>query len=110
MVYPLPYSHVGVLVRMAQITKEDVHRIAHLARLALTEQEADAMTEHFTKVLTYIGKLNALHTENVEPATHAVTVAAPLRPDRVTNAPDPTLLQTAPVRDATFFKVPKVIE
>ena len=95
---------------MAHVTKADVHRVAHLARLTLTEQEADAMTEHFTKILTYIGKLNALQTDDVEPATHAVTVEAPLRPDRVTNAPNPALVQTAPVRDATFFKVPRVID
>ncbi len=95
---------------MAEVTKTDVLRVAHLARLTLTEQEADSMTYHFTKMLTSIGNLNALQTDDVEPATHAVTVEAPLRPDRVTNAPDPALVQTAPVREATFFKVPKVIE
>ena len=95
---------------MAQVTKADVLRVARLARLTLNEHEAEAMTEHFTKVLTYIEKLNALQTDTVEPATHAVAGTAPLRPDHVTNAPDPTLLHTAPVTDSTFFKVPKVIE
>jgi aspartyl-tRNA(Asn)/glutamyl-tRNA(Gln) amidotransferase subunit C len=95
---------------MAQVTKEDVLRVARLARLTLNEHEAEAMTAHFTKVLTYIEKLNALQTDAVEPATHAIAVAAPLRPDRVTNTPDPALMHTAPVTDATFFKVPKVIE
>ena len=95
---------------MSHITKEEVYRVARLARLALTEEEAEAMTEHFAKVLTYVGKLNALQTDNVEPATHAVSVEAPLRPDTVTNAPDPTLLQTAPVRDSAFFRVPRIIE
>jgi aspartyl-tRNA(Asn)/glutamyl-tRNA(Gln) amidotransferase subunit C len=95
---------------MAQVTKEDVLRVARLARLTLDEQDAEAMTEHFTKVLTYIEKLTVLPTDNIEPATHAVTVAAPLRADCVTNAPDPALLQTAPARDGTFFKVPKIIE
>jgi len=97
---------------MATVTKEDVQRIAHLARLTLTAQEAEAMTEHFSKILTYIEKLNAVPTDTVEPATHAVSVSvsAPLRPDLVTNAPDPTLIQTAPVRNDAFFSVPKVIE
>jgi len=95
---------------MAQVTKEDVQHIARLARLSLTEQDAEAMTAHFTKVLTYIEKLNALQTNDIEPATHAVTVTAPLRTDSVTNRPDPTLVQTAPVKDGTFFKVPKIIE
>ena len=95
---------------MARVTKEDVQRIAHLARLTLTAQEAEAMTEHVSKILTYIEKLNAVPTDAVEPATHAVSVSAPLRPDVVTNVPDPTLIQTAPVRNDAFFSVPKVIE
>jgi aspartyl-tRNA(Asn)/glutamyl-tRNA(Gln) amidotransferase subunit C len=95
---------------MAQVTKEDVLRVARLARLTLDEQGAEAMTEHFTKVLAYIEKLTVLPTDDIEPATHAVTVAAPLRADCVTNAPDPALLQTAPAKDGTFFKVPKIIE
>jgi aspartyl-tRNA(Asn)/glutamyl-tRNA(Gln) amidotransferase subunit C len=95
---------------MAQVTKEDVLRVARLARLTLDEQDAEAMTAHFTKVLAYIEKLTVLPTDDIEPATHAVTVAAPLRADCVTNAPDPALLQTAPAKDGTFFKVPKIIE
>ena len=95
---------------MAQVTKEDVLRVARLARLTLDEQDAEAMTAHFTKVLAYIEKLTVLPTDDIEPATHAVTVAAPLRADCVTNASDPALLQTAPAKDSTFFKVPKIIE
>ena len=95
---------------MVQVTKEDVQRIARLARLSLTPQDAEAMTAHFTKVFTYIEKLNALPTDNIEPVTHAVSVTAPLRADCVTNAPDPVLVQTAPAKDGTFFKVPKIID
>ena len=95
---------------MAQVTKEDVLRVARLARLTLDEQDAEAMTAHFTKVLAYIEKLTVLPTDDIEPATHAVTVAAPLRADRVTNVPDPMLFQTAPVKDGIFFKVLKIIE
>jgi aspartyl-tRNA(Asn)/glutamyl-tRNA(Gln) amidotransferase subunit C len=95
---------------MAQVTKEDVLRVARLARLTLEEQDAEAMTAHFTKILAYIDKLTVLPTDDIEPATHAVTVAAPLRADCVTNAPDPALLQTAPAKDGSFFKVPKIIE
>ncbi len=95
---------------MATVTIEDVQRIAHLARLTLTAHEAEAMTDHFSKILAYMEKLNAVPTENVEPATHAVTTTAPLRPDKVTTTPDPILIQTAPERHDAFFAVPKVIE
>jgi aspartyl-tRNA(Asn)/glutamyl-tRNA(Gln) amidotransferase subunit C len=95
---------------MATVTTADVQRIAHLARLTLTTQEAEAMTAHVTKILAYMEKLNAVPTDAVEPATHAVTVAVPLRPDQITNTPDPALVQIAPVRNDAFFAVPKVIE
>ena len=95
---------------MAQVIKEDVQRIARLARLSLTAQDAEAMTAHVTKVLMYIEKLNAVPTDGIEPVTHAVSVTAPLRADCVTNTSDPALVQTAPAKDGTFLKVPKIIE
>lgn len=95
---------------MPMVTIDEVQRIAHLARLTLTTQEAAAMTEHFSQILTYMEKLNTVPTERIEPATHAVSVVAPLRQDLVTNMPDPTLVQTAPVHNDAFFAVPKVIE
>ena len=95
---------------MSHPTTDEVLRVARLARLAMTEQEARALTEHFANILTYMEKLNQLQTDNVEPATHAIAVTAPLRTDAVTNTPDLTLLQSAPLRDLTFFKVPKIIE
>jgi aspartyl-tRNA(Asn)/glutamyl-tRNA(Gln) amidotransferase subunit C len=95
---------------MPLVTQEEVQRVARLARLTLTTQEAEAMTEHFTKVLTYVETLNTLPTDTIAPFTHAVTGPTPLRADRVTNAPDENLLRTAPATDATFFKVPKIIE
>lgn len=94
-----------------RISQEEVHRVAQLARLELTaEEEADLVT-HLDKVLTYMEKLNELHTEGVEPTAHAVEVPSPLREDRVTNQADTeTLLQNAPAREADFLKVPKIID
>ena len=97
--------------RDMRINKDEVRRVALLARLALTPEEETDLVMHFDKVLTYMEKLNELHAEGVEPTAHAVEVPAPLREDRVTNQPDTdALLQNAPVREADFFKVPKIIE
>lgn len=95
---------------MPLVTPEEVQRVARLARLTLSAHEAEALTEHFTKVLTYVEMLNTLQTDTIEPITHAVTGPTPLRADRVTNSPDESLLCTAPATDATFLKVPKILE
>jgi aspartyl-tRNA(Asn)/glutamyl-tRNA(Gln) amidotransferase subunit C len=94
-----------------KLSREEVQRIALLARLALTPTEEVELVAHFDKVLTYMEKLNELQTEHVEPTAHAVAVPSPLRDDRVTNQPNTeALLANAPAREADFFKVPKIIE
>jgi aspartyl-tRNA(Asn)/glutamyl-tRNA(Gln) amidotransferase subunit C len=94
-----------------RITAEEVRRVATLARLELTSEEAADLVEHFDKLLTYMETLNRLDTTNVEPTAHAITVPSPLREDRVTNQPNPeALLANAPAREGNFFKVPKIIE
>jgi aspartyl-tRNA(Asn)/glutamyl-tRNA(Gln) amidotransferase subunit C len=94
-----------------RISREEVQRIARLARLELTQAEETELVEHFDKVLTYMEKLNQLNTDGVEPTAHAVEVPTPFREDRVTNqANTDVLLQNAPAREGDFFKVPKIIE
>jgi aspartyl-tRNA(Asn)/glutamyl-tRNA(Gln) amidotransferase subunit C len=93
------------------IGREEIRRLADLARLALTPAEETEVGEHLITILAYVAKLNELNTDGVEPMTHAVEVPAPLREDRVTNAADTeALLQNAPAREGDFFKVPKIIE
>jgi aspartyl-tRNA(Asn)/glutamyl-tRNA(Gln) amidotransferase subunit C len=94
-----------------RISREEVQRMALLARLELTPAEEAELAEHFDKMLTYMEKLNQLNTDGVEPTAHAVAVPSPLREDQVTNQADTNaLLQNAPAREADFFKVPKIIE
>ncbi|MBM4255983.1 MAG: Asp-tRNA(Asn)/Glu-tRNA(Gln) amidotransferase subunit GatC [Deltaproteobacteria bacterium] len=95
---------------MATVTLEEVQRVARLARLALSTHEAEAMTEHFMKVFTYVETLRTLDTDTTEPFTHAVTGYMPLREDHVTNTPNDNLLRTAPATHATLFVVPKIID
>ena len=59
-----------------RITKEEVRRVAALARLKLTDTEQDELVEHFDKILTYVDKLGELDTDGVEPTAHAVEVSA----------------------------------
>jgi aspartyl-tRNA(Asn)/glutamyl-tRNA(Gln) amidotransferase subunit C len=94
-----------------KLTRAEVQRAAVLARLRLTVEEQASLTEELDHILDYMEKLNRLDTTSVEPFSHAVDVVNVLREDRVTNQPDAErLLANAPDREATFFKVPKIIE
>ncbi|MDP6559291.1 MAG: Asp-tRNA(Asn)/Glu-tRNA(Gln) amidotransferase subunit GatC [Candidatus Binatia bacterium] len=93
------------------ITKEDVERVALLARLELSSEEKELFAEQLDKIFHHIEKLNQLDTENVEPLAHAVDIVNAFREDRVVNRPSTdSLLANAPAREENFFKVPKIIE
>ncbi len=94
-----------------RVKRQEVQRVAVLARLQLSDVETDELVAHFDKVLTYMDKLNELETDGVEPLAQAVDMAGRLREDRVTTEADAdALLQNAPQRQADFLKVPKIID
>jgi aspartyl-tRNA(Asn)/glutamyl-tRNA(Gln) amidotransferase subunit C len=90
---------------MSRLTREKVHRVASLARLRLTDEEADRMTGELEQILEYVETLRELDTDGIAPTAHAI------RPDRATPGIDPHLaVANAPEAIATAFVVPKVIE
>ena len=94
-----------------KITREEVQRVAVLARLQLSPQEEVTLTGQLDKILQYMEKLNKLDTANVEPLAHVVDIVNAFREDRVANQPSTdALLANAPAREKDFFKVPKIIE
>ncbi len=94
-----------------KLTRDDVQRVAVLARLRLSDAEETALTSQLDAILTYMDKLNEVDTSSVEPFRHSTDKANAFREDEVTNQPDAdALLANAPARDETFFRVPKIIE
>jgi len=94
-----------------KLSREEVQRVAVLARLRLTPEEQSSLTEELDRILGYMDKLNQLDTAEVQLFSHAANITNTLREDRVTNRPNAdALLANAPDRDGTFFKVPKIIE
>ncbi len=94
-----------------KITREEVQRVAALARLQLSAEEQAALTKQLDKILQYMEKLNLLDTAQVEPLAQAVDIVNAFREDKA--APFPSteaLLANAPARERNFFKVPKIIE
>jgi aspartyl-tRNA(Asn)/glutamyl-tRNA(Gln) amidotransferase subunit C len=96
------------------ITRTDVEKIAELARLELTEAEADSFTNQLSAILGYIDQLNELDTADVSPMSHCATVEDDTGPALRDDVVRPSLGQqaataNAPDAEAGYFKVPKVI-
>ena len=93
-----------------KITKEQVVRVADLARLELTPGEVDSMTVQLDRILSYVEKLNHLDTAGVAPTTHALSVQNAFREDQVRPSLDrQESLANAPAENGEAFVVPRVI-
>lgn len=94
-----------------KLTKEEVNKVAHLARLELKDDETKRMTGDMNNILGYINKLGELDTDKVEPTCHAVPVTNAFREDVQKNEfTIEEVLSNAPSSEASCFKVPKVID
>ena len=96
---------------MSRITPSEVHRVAKLARLALSDEEVAQMVVELDHILEHAQSLQELDTTGIEPTAHAIPLATPLREDRAVPGIDPALaVANAPEVVETAFVVPKVIE
>jgi aspartyl-tRNA(Asn)/glutamyl-tRNA(Gln) amidotransferase subunit C len=96
---------------MSRITRKEVHDVARLARLSLSDEEAERMTADLGHILEYVETLQELDTEGIEPTAHAIPLETPMREDRAVPGIDPELaVANAPDSINTAFVVPKVIE
>jgi len=96
---------------MSRITREEVERVAALARLELGPDEAERMTSQLGSILDYVALLSELDTRDIAPTAHAVPLRTPLRDDVPATPLDPEdAVRNAPAREGTAFLVPKVIE
>ena len=92
------------------VSKEDVEKIAKLAKLNFSDEELENFTPQMNEILNYMDKLNELDTENVEPLSHPVEQINVFREDKLKQSiSTEDALKNAPSKDEQFFKVPKVI-
>ncbi len=93
------------------LTKQEVERIAGLARLELSEAEQEEYTRELDAILSFVAQLNQLDTTGVEPMAHVIQVNNVFRPDKAgPSLNQEEVLANAPDRVENFFKVPKVLE
>ncbi len=90
--------------------KEEVRRVAKLARLRLAEADVERLAEQFGNILGYMERLNAIDTSAVEPMYSPVSHEQRLRPDearRTCTRED--VLANAAEQDGQFYVVPRVV-
>jgi aspartyl-tRNA(Asn)/glutamyl-tRNA(Gln) amidotransferase subunit C len=93
------------------LSPADVAKIAHLARLAVGEDEANDLGTDLSRILDLVEQMDAVDTAGVEPMAHPLEMAQRLRDDRVTESDQRELYQgNSPAVENGLFLVPKVIE
>ena len=88
-----------------------VRRIAHLARIAVSDDEVPHLEKELNAILAFVEELNAVDVTDVEPMTSVTPMRMRLRSDRVSDGGiADAVVANAPVVHGHFFAVPKVIE
>ena len=88
-----------------------VKRVARLARIAVSEEEANRMTGELNGILGFVEQLSEVDVDGVEPMTSVTPIAVKKRRDVVTDGGIPDrVLANAPATEDHFFLVPKVVE
>ena len=93
------------------LTLQQVRRVAHLARIEVSDAEAQSTLGHLNEIFTLIEKMQAVDTQGVEPMAHAQDLGQRLRTDSVTETNRREAFQAvAPETESGLYLVPKVIE
>ncbi len=93
------------------VDQKTVRRIAHLARIAVSEDEVPHLQRELNAILDFVEELGSVDVEGVEPMTSVVPMKMVWRHDEVTDhAGAATIVGNAPISEDSFFVVPKVVE
>lgn len=97
--------------RRVEITKQDVEKVAKLARLEVTVVEKEAFAKQLSQILTHVEQLNQYDTKGIEPTSTVMGQVNVFREDVMRpSLPSDKALANAPEREADGFSVPKIIE
>ncbi len=92
------------------LTRQEVEKVALLARLQFAPAELDRLTEQLGQIVDYMQLLAEVDTANVEPMAHPVEIANVFRADEVRpSLPREEVLANAPHHDKEFYLVPAVL-
>ena len=93
------------------VDAETVRRVAHLARLAVAEDEVEHLRGELNAILAFVEQLAEVNVDGVEPMTSVTPMAMKMRHDEVTDGNiAEAVMANAPASEDHFFLVPKVVE
>ena len=93
------------------VDDKTVRRIAHLARIAVADDEAEHLRGEINVILAFVEQLSEVDVTGIEPMTSVTPMVIKKRPDAVTEGGDvDAVLRNAPVTENNYFLVPKVVE
>jgi aspartyl-tRNA(Asn)/glutamyl-tRNA(Gln) amidotransferase subunit C len=93
------------------LTLDDVRRVAHLARIEISDEGAAAVLRDFTNIFALIERMQAVDVRGIEPMAHALDLTLRLRDDAVTEGDQHLRFQSvAPQVESGLYLVPRVIE
>lgn len=96
---------------MSRISREEVERVASLARLRLAASETEEMRGHLEAILDYTALLDELDTEGVAPTSHVIPFATPMRSDEPAGElSEEAVVANAPAPSGSAFSVPQVLD
>ena len=96
---------------MSRISTEDVKHVAHLARLAVTEEEAEQMKKELDAIITFAEQLNELDTTNVKPTSHVLKMVNVMREDHASEGlPVEEVVKNAPDQQDGYIRVPSIMD
>jgi aspartyl-tRNA(Asn)/glutamyl-tRNA(Gln) amidotransferase subunit C len=92
------------------ISRQDIEKVALLARLQLTEAELSKMTTELAQIVGYVDQLGEVNTDGIEPMAHAIEIKNVFRDDAVApSLPRDEALANAPHHDNRGYLVPAVL-
>lgn len=110
----MAHSFNNLVISVMSLTLEQVRRVAHLARIEISDVEAHRTLGHLNEIFSLIEEMQAVDTQGIGPMAHAQDVAQRLRADRVTEsdqlAQRAAFQAIAPETEGGLYLVPKVIE
>jgi aspartyl-tRNA(Asn)/glutamyl-tRNA(Gln) amidotransferase subunit C len=93
------------------VDADTVRRIAHLARIAVADEEVEHLRGELNAILAFVEQLSEVDVAGVEPMTSVIPIEMKKRRDEVTDGGIPDdILKNAPAHDDHYFVVPKVVE
>ena len=98
-------------VKVGMISKEEVYKIAKLARIAIDETKAENYAKDLSNIMRHVEMLQKVDVSSVEPMTHALGLKNVYRNDTVVESlPVTEALKNAPDVNGQFFRVPLIKE